>query len=111
MFFNPDMGQKKTNLIQGNSRTVFTETNFSNVKGETLSFYNTFERKVKKKIAEGAYKKELPLGALSNFFSNTISKQSLENLLLNYSGSNSYYSKNIKNSVKNIDDLSGFSGL
>lgn len=38
MFFNPDVGQKKTNLIQSNSRIVFTKTSFPNVKGEMLSF-------------------------------------------------------------------------
>lgn len=87
------------------------KSSFSNAGKGGSSFYDTFERKAKKGIAEGAYKKELPIGASSNFFSNVVVEQSLENLLSNYGSSSSYYAKNVKNNVKSTDDLGGLSGL
>lgn len=111
IFFDSNVSQEKTNLIKTNLGVVSTKPSLFNLGEGVSGFYDAFERKVKKGIAEGAYKKELPLGTLSNFSSNVGVDQSLENLLSSYSSSSSYYAKSIKNSIKNIDDLRGLSGL
>lgn len=105
VFLDTNIGQRKTALMGADLKIVKTSPSLTKSDVKNLDFHNAFERKLKKGVAEGAYKKELPVNVLSNFYSNESLEQNLDDLFVNYGSSKNYYTKNSKNNVKSVDDL------
>merc|ERR1711998_348669 len=105
IFFDASVSQRKTTLIGAYPKATKINPHLFKSSVKDLDFHNAFERKLKKGIAEGAYKKELPVNVFSVFYPDGSSGYNLDDLLINYGGSKNYYTKNMKNNLKNIDDL------
>jgi hypothetical protein len=111
MFHDLSLNPKKINLIKATTTHIGSELMSFKLKSPKIDFHELFERKLKKGVAEGAYKKNIHADTLSNYYSDISSSQSLENLFFNYGSSKSYFLRNSKNSIRNLDDLKNPSNL
>jgi len=76
-----------------------------------ININDYFTKKVKKKIEDGEFRSNYYLHDFYNFYYNSKNNYSLDNNFLDYRLGKGYYLRNIKNSIKNLDEINSESNL
>jgi hypothetical protein len=95
----------KTTPLNLNLATQSQTTSTSTSDLGPIDFYNSYERKYKDSLGEGSVKSKVQVNSLSGSYFSTVNNLDLNSIFSEYAGTRKYFTKNVKNVIKTVEDL------